>query len=146
MKKNINQNVARKVFSRDNCRCRACGFTDNSMDFLEADHIVPECQGGKATLSNLQTLCTVCNKIKGASDIGELPILPPAGHYGDFEDIQSRKDNFRKIVASARQTEDQDHLELAKKWKSEGVRRLTIRKRLDKITTSGKVEKILEAI
>lgn len=54
-----------KVFERDMYRCLRCGDHRN----LRADHVVPESQGGQATLENLQTLCAPCNSWKGAKTI-----------------------------------------------------------------------------
>lgn len=49
------------VFERDNFTCKHCG----ARQYLEADHVVPECKGGKTTFANLQTLCKPCNVKKG---------------------------------------------------------------------------------
>jgi 5-methylcytosine-specific restriction endonuclease McrA len=65
--------VPESVFDRDGYHCRACGCatpsnlrgsTDDNAP--ELDHIVPLCLGGPHTLMNLQTLCRVCNILKGA--------------------------------------------------------------------------------
>lgn len=50
-----------QVKRRDNHRCLACGATKR----LQVDHIVSVYTGGSNDLSNLQTLCKVCNGKKG---------------------------------------------------------------------------------
>lgn len=52
------------IWKRDNFTCQHCG----SRKYLTIDHIIPECKGGKTTLSNLQTLCKKCNSKKGIKD------------------------------------------------------------------------------
>ena len=52
-----------EVFVRDNYRCVECGAT-NKEAMLEADHIIPVSQGGSDELTNLQTLCIICNRAK----------------------------------------------------------------------------------
>ena len=51
------------IYARDGYRCRVCGRKTND---LEIDHVIPIAKGGKTTSSNLQTLCSYCNKKKGA--------------------------------------------------------------------------------
>jgi 5-methylcytosine-specific restriction endonuclease McrA len=68
------------VFERDGWACRHCGFTfepktdeksgrfapyDGSKNaFLELDHVTPYSLGGSWEPSNLQALCTQCNRAK----------------------------------------------------------------------------------
>lgn len=65
-KAKIADTVRAKVLSRDAYICRACGFggSANYAFALECDHIIPESAGGKATVENLQCLCSACNKSK----------------------------------------------------------------------------------
>ncbi len=51
------------IFKRDNYKCLKCKATDN----LTIDHINPIKWGGENILSNLQTLCKICNSAKGAT-------------------------------------------------------------------------------
>lgn len=62
----VSNEMRRKIYERDNYRCRCCGRSQNEVD-LEIDHIVPIAKGGKSTSDNLQTLCTECNKRKGTT-------------------------------------------------------------------------------
>ena len=52
------------IYARDGYRCRKCGRKTND---LEIDHIIPIAKGGKTSYDNLQTLCSYCNKKKGAN-------------------------------------------------------------------------------
>lgn len=53
------------VLSRDNFRCIACGLSSKET-VLHVDHIYPKAKGGLNTISNMQTLCALCNM--GKSD------------------------------------------------------------------------------
>lgn len=55
-----------EVIKRDRYRCRACGFAVQDGAHLHVDHIVAVANGGATEISNLQTLCTVCNLGKAA--------------------------------------------------------------------------------
>ncbi len=55
-----------RVITRDGYRCRCCGASVETGAVLHVDHIHPVSKGGQTILSNLQTLCTVCNAGKGA--------------------------------------------------------------------------------
>jgi 5-methylcytosine-specific restriction endonuclease McrA len=61
------------VFKRDNWCCQACGCNTprhlmgtTHDDAPELDHITPLAVGGAHTLNNVQTLCRLCNLLKGA--------------------------------------------------------------------------------
>ena len=51
------------VLRRDNYRCLFCGVSAKKAE-LEVDHIIPFSKGGSNAMSNLQTLCSDCNKGK----------------------------------------------------------------------------------
>lgn len=59
----IPQDVKTRVWQRDQGRCTQCG----SQERIEFDHIVPLSMGGSSTDRNLQLLCELCNREKGAS-------------------------------------------------------------------------------
>lgn len=56
------------VFSRDNFTCVYCG--DKPED-IEIDHILPVSKGGDNSLSNLNSCCPKCNRLKGSKTLEE---------------------------------------------------------------------------
>lgn len=52
------------IFKRDNYRCVVCGKGRKEGVEIHADHIKPKDLGGRATLSNGQTLCSQHNFLK----------------------------------------------------------------------------------
>lgn len=61
----IPQNVKIAVSVRDQGKCVQCGSTDD----LHFDHKVPWSRGGTNSINNIQLLCGLCNRRKGADDI-----------------------------------------------------------------------------
>lgn len=59
----ISQDVKIAVWQRDGGRCVEC----DSNRALEFDHVIPLSMGGANSMRNLQLLCEVCNRRKGAS-------------------------------------------------------------------------------
>lgn len=53
--------LKKRIFERDGYRCVICGRTEKEGYELHVDHILPKDKGGKATLENGQTLCSICN-------------------------------------------------------------------------------------
>lgn len=49
------------VLKRDGYKCQICGATASDGVKLHVDHIIPIAKGGKTEMSNLQTLCDMCN-------------------------------------------------------------------------------------
>ncbi len=99
--------IKRQVKQRDNNRCLCCRETQRSL--LVVDHIIPKYHGGNHLLSNLQTLCRTCNKVKGTKIINFLqhqtPLitppsefieleLPKEGYNGEWEQLLRRSINF----------------------------------------------------
>ncbi|RFP66912.1 HNH endonuclease [Hymenobacter lapidiphilus] len=60
-----------QVFQRDNYTCLCCGKQKGPgrRVTLQVDHILPFKYGGETSLSNSQTLCSVCNNDKGVNEI-----------------------------------------------------------------------------
>lgn len=54
------------VLERDDRRCQICGARQEDGVTLHVDHIIPVARGGKTEMSNLRTLCDICNQ--GKSD------------------------------------------------------------------------------
>lgn len=59
----IPYSVRKYVYQRDNYQCKSCGKTQQEI-ILNVDHIIPLALGGSNDLSNLQTLCVICNTQK----------------------------------------------------------------------------------
>ena len=53
----------RNIFARDKTTCQYCGRKPPSIE-LNIDHVVPRCQGGTSTWSNLVCSCVACNTRK----------------------------------------------------------------------------------
>jgi len=51
--------------------CKRCRGEFTRLDDLEVDHIRPRSRGGPDNPSNLQLLCTRCNRLKGSKVRGE---------------------------------------------------------------------------
>jgi len=49
------------ILERDGYKCVICGRSASEGYELHIDHILPKDKGGKATIENGQTLCSVCN-------------------------------------------------------------------------------------
>ncbi len=58
----IPEDVRHEVWRRDQGKCVRCGGVER----LEFDHIVPVARGGSNTTRNVQLLCEMCNREKGA--------------------------------------------------------------------------------
>ena len=56
-----------RVLKDSGGRCGLCGATKNERP-LDVDHIVPRSRGGRTEYSNLQVLCSKCNRSKGNKD------------------------------------------------------------------------------
>lgn len=59
----IPEDVRIFVWRRDQGRCVKCGGNER----LEFDHVIPFSKGGSNTARNLQLLCELCNREKGAT-------------------------------------------------------------------------------
>lgn len=55
--------VRKYVFQRDKYQCQSCGKTKLETQ-LTIDHIIPLARGGSNDISNLHTLCLICNQKK----------------------------------------------------------------------------------
>jgi len=56
-----------KVLKKSNHRCELCGATKYDRP-LDVDHIIPRSKGGSSDESNLQVLCSKCNRSKRNTD------------------------------------------------------------------------------
>ena len=60
----FDQNMRREVYERQLGICPVCG-KHFEIEQMEADHIIPWCQGGRTVADNCQMLCIKCNREKG---------------------------------------------------------------------------------
>lgn len=137
----INPEIVSIVKVRDNGRCRSCGMADPMN--LHVDHIVPQSLGGSDKLENLQTLCGVCNNLKGNVPLPAFPIRPAVVGFGDFREIMENRDNLQRLVKIARRRAVENATETVKIWRAEGMSGLVIRRRLAKMVPSRHIERIL---
>lgn len=64
--------IRREVFRRDGGKCNKCGIVASKWD---ADHVLPvHLGGGGCDLSNFQTLCKDCHKVKSRLDSSVLAL------------------------------------------------------------------------
>tara|TARA_B100000900_G_scaffold172133_1_gene146266 strand:- start:2040 stop:3002 length:963 start_codon:yes stop_codon:yes gene_type:complete len=56
-----------RVLKKSKQRCELCGATKNDRP-LDVDHIIPRSKNGKSDESNLQVLCSKCNRSKSNKD------------------------------------------------------------------------------
>lgn len=69
------------VFKRDKNICQCCGQTEE----LTIDHIVPKSVGGSNKAVNLQTLCRICNTLKGTKIINYTNTQNSIRHSNSFK-------------------------------------------------------------
>lgn len=64
------------VYLRDDYRCQYCGRVLPSRE-LTLDHVVPRCQGGQSSWTNVVAACVPCNRRKGRDTPQEagMPLL-----------------------------------------------------------------------
>jgi len=68
-----------QVLSESGQRCALCGIKASERP-LDVDHIIPRSRGGTNKKSNLQSLCTKCNRSKGNKDDKDFRIQPDDTH------------------------------------------------------------------
>lgn len=61
----LTETQRRAILTRDDFKCRACGFRNATGKRLHIDHIYPVALGGSDLPLNLQVLCDRCNLAKG---------------------------------------------------------------------------------
>jgi hypothetical protein len=84
MKKKISQKLRISILDRDGRKCLWCGRSAIDGVTLDVDHILAEHWGGKTTYENLGTLCSHCNRSKGADYYGSY-LLTTLFKVKDFE-------------------------------------------------------------
>ena len=69
-------NLRFQVLKEGGGRCALCGATKEERP-LDVDHIIPRSRGGTNDRSNLQVLCSKCNRTKGNKDETDCRVLAP---------------------------------------------------------------------
>ena len=70
MEKKIPQKLRISILNRDNHKCLWCGRSAVDGVTLDVDHVIAEYWDGKTEEDNLGTLCSHCNRAKGANYYG----------------------------------------------------------------------------
>ena len=78
-------------------RCQLCGISTKERP-LDVDHIVPRSRGGKTDLTNLQALCSKCNRSKRNQDETDFRSWPHPGTDPDCAFCPPNL-NLSKVVA-----------------------------------------------
>lgn len=95
--------VKRAVKQRDGGVCLCCGSTSR----LQVDHIQPRYLGGSHAPENLQTLCGVCNRLKGTEPLNFRSSKPPKKfkrvtvplrQLSDVTDVDNLSKFIRRVV------------------------------------------------
>lgn len=68
-RKNVTPKTRYEVLARDNFTCQICGAKAETGAELEVDHRIPVSKNGSNHISNLWTLCRLCNRGKGTRRI-----------------------------------------------------------------------------
>ena len=77
LQRNISARLRAQVLDRNGFTCAMCGVAAGDLDangrkaILHVGHIKPKSEGGADELSNLRTLCSICNQ--GAKNIVTVP-------------------------------------------------------------------------
>ena len=65
------------IYTRDNFTCQYCGHKYyNNQRMLSYDHVIPKCDGGRTTFTNIVTACKPCNAYKDNKSCDEVGMWP----------------------------------------------------------------------
>lgn len=100
MKRNISTRLRSQVLDRNGFTCAMCGVAAGDTDasgrrvVLHVGHIKPKSEGGADEMSNLRTLCSVCNQ--GSKNI----VTVPPGRRWLLSQVRRANDtDQRKVLA-----------------------------------------------
>lgn len=114
----VSKRVRFEVFKRDLFTCQYCGRKPPEV-MLEADHIVPKCEGGEDGMSNLTTACGTCNRGKGGKGLGKvLPALDEMSVLQGLQEIMERRQNIKSGIAAenAQRASEDEAIEQVQAW------------------------------
>lgn len=96
----ITPEIKSQVLKRDQSTCLWCGKGQRKGVSLQIDHIQPVAMGGSNEISNLQTLCKECNRIKKTHQINfrntKTPLRKPKSQIQFYMDVPS--DSIENVV------------------------------------------------
>ena len=96
----LTEQMKNQVLKWDNRTCLWCGKEQRNGVSLQVDHIQPVAMGGSNELSNLQTLCKECNRIKKTHQINfrntRTPLRKPKSQIQFYMDVPS--DSIENVV------------------------------------------------
>jgi hypothetical protein len=77
------------------------GFENNKLVLMTKDHVQPKAYGGLDTHSNYQTMCAICNNLKGAINITLESLRELRTVYNENRHLPRKQ--FRKLIEETRQ-------------------------------------------
>jgi len=108
-----------EVFKRDGFTCKYCGRKSPDV-VLEADHIVPVCEGGTDDLINLTTACWDCNHGKAGKPLHDRVTGEDPHDRAIFILEQERQlREYNAVVQQQRQRREEELWELVAYWNDE---------------------------
>jgi 5-methylcytosine-specific restriction endonuclease McrA len=75
---------------------------DGNLVLMTKDHIKPRCNGGESNYANYQTLCCICNGIKGSHDISLSDLNKLRQIYKENKKLSSKK--LYALIEEAKKT------------------------------------------
>jgi hypothetical protein len=108
-----------EVFKRDDFTCQYCGRKSPDV-VLEADHIVPLCEGGGDDVVNLRTSCWDCNRGKAGQPLSEI-VTGEDPHDRAIVLLERERQlrEYNEVLADERDRREIEGWELVRYWKSE---------------------------
>ncbi len=114
----ISKRVRFEVFKRDKFTCQYCGKRPPEVT-LEADHILPKCEGGPDAIDNLTTACHDCNRGKSGIPLENVaPAVDEMERLASMQEMLERKQTIQRSAAAAKATADAERegLRLIHEW------------------------------
>lgn len=108
-----------EVFKRDEFTCRYCGRKSPDV-VLEADHIVPVCNGGSDDPINLTTACWDCNRGKSGKALSEVMTgEDPHDKAILILERERQLEEYNRVLAGDRRRREAMAWDLIRYWKTE---------------------------
>jgi len=105
-----------EVFKRDEFTCRYCGRTTPEV-VLEADHVVPICEGGSDDPINLVTSCWECNRGKAGVPLQQVIVgEDPHDRAVMLLERERQLREYNEILREIRLRKEQEAEQLLNYW------------------------------